>query len=362
MDFLGLVTFFVCGEVANIFDKVAIREHFQNLCAKIGVKCKEHFAGAQTATQTGNWVVAYAEWTSCRDIIVRSEGLLDRNEWHWLSGCQELVSANLWAFHSKNFELALDASIEAWQAWFEYDNASEALSFESYLAPTLCTMIYLWATSDCEEEALDLNVKSFLMKLLSHPRDAVPDSEVRTLKQQCKEFVIYQRECVIWEVQQQYFYYFETEECLRWAREGNKVYAQKYPGKLDYVSKLNEATTLFMSGACEEVIKVCEKIRETLELELLQANDTHINPAAQFCTLEYVFMVSLMLYVCYGKMILKPYHRTRVMIEQYQKARGVCNSLLSHGNFLSLRECLDEAWEHAVNDRYGVDVYRVCSW
>ncbi|CAK9209342.1 unnamed protein product, partial [Sphagnum troendelagicum] len=342
----------------ELTSRIKLSVHW-NLCAKVGVECKEHFAGAQTATQTRDWVVAYSEWTSCRDIIVHSEGLLDRDKWLWLLGCQKLVSANLWAFHSKNYELALDASIEALEAWIDYDNASEALSFRSYLNPTLWTMIYLWATSDCKEEALDPNVRSFLMNVLLHPRDAVPDSEVRTLKQQCKEFVINEWECVIWEVQKQYFYYFETEECLRWAREGNKFYKKKYPGKLDYVSKLNEAATLFMSGACEEVIEVCEKIRERLELKPWQANGTYVYPAERYCTVEYAFKVHQMLYICYRKMTLKPNHRTRVMIEQQNKASGECNSLLSQmesdGNLLPLRECLAQAWEHAVNNRQSYE-------
>ncbi len=198
IDFLGLGNFFVCGEVADIFDKVAIQEHFQNLCAKVGVGCKEHLAHVQAATQTRDWVVAYSEWTSCRDVIVRSEGLLDRDDQRWFSGCHKLVSANLWTFHSMNFGLALTAAIAALKAGAEFQNVPEALDFKFYLLPTLWKVMYLWAsTSDCEEEALDPDVKEFLIDVLLHPRDSVSDSEVRTLKQQCKEFVINKSESVI---------------------------------------------------------------------------------------------------------------------------------------------------------------------
>lgn len=50
MDFVGSGNFFVSG-VYNTFDKVAVREHFQNLCAEVGVDCKEHFARAQTSSR-----------------------------------------------------------------------------------------------------------------------------------------------------------------------------------------------------------------------------------------------------------------------------------------------------------------------
>jgi len=43
--------FNICDKVANIFDKGAIWNHFQNLCAQIGVECKEHHAQAQAVTQ-----------------------------------------------------------------------------------------------------------------------------------------------------------------------------------------------------------------------------------------------------------------------------------------------------------------------
>ncbi len=362
MDFLGSGNFFVSG-VYNIFDEVAIREHFQNLCAKVGVECKEHFARAQTATETRDWAVAYSEWTSCRDIIVRSEGLLDRDERLWLSSCYKLVSANLWAFHSKKFELALNASIEALLANVALKNAPEALSFP--ILPTLWTMIFLWAsTSECEEETLDPNVRSFLTTV--YPGNAVPDCEVRILKQQCKYFVINEWKFVIWEVQKQYFYYFEIEECLRWAREGNKLYGEKYHGKLDYVSKLYEAATLFMTGACEEVIKVCEKIRETLKLERSQINDMNIYPAARYCTVEYAFMIHQILYICYWNIILGPGQSTKIMIEQQAKLGEEWNILLSQiysdvQKLWPLKICLEESMEHAKNNRYEVDVFCICS-
>jgi hypothetical protein len=305
IDFLGLGNFFVCGEVANIFDKVAIREHFQNLCAKVGVACKEHCACAHTATQTRDWVVAYSEWTSCRDIIMRSEGLLDRDEWLWLSGCHKLVSANLWAFHSMNFGLALAAAIAALKAWAEFKNVPEALDFKFYLLHTLWKVLYLWAsTSDCEEETLDPDVKKFVnvlfvINVLLHPRDSVPDSDLGTLKQQCKKFIINNCESVIWEVQKHYFNNSKTEECLRWAREGNNLYKKKYPDQLDYVSKFNEALTLFMSGACKGASEVLAEIKEKLNSEPWKAKFTNDHPAAQYCNPEYEFHIHQMLITCY---------------------------------------------------------------
>jgi hypothetical protein len=201
MDFLGLGNFSVCGEVDSVFDKVSIQEHFESLCEKVGVECKEHLARAQAATETRDWVVAYSEWSSCRDAILRSEGLLDRDDRPWLLGCLSLVSANLSAFHSMNFGRALTDAIAASKAQDEVQNVSEALDFKSYVLPTLWKVMYLWAsTSDCEEEVLYPDVKAFLIDALGHARDD-SESEVRTLKQQCKEFVINKSESVIWEVQ-----------------------------------------------------------------------------------------------------------------------------------------------------------------
>ncbi|CAK9867312.1 unnamed protein product, partial [Sphagnum jensenii] len=345
----------------ELTSRIKLSVHW-NLCAKVGVECKEHCARAQTATQTREWVVAYSEWTSCRDIIVRSEGLLDRDEWLWLSGCHELVSANLWAFHSMNFGLALAAAIAALKAWAEFKNVPEALDFKFYLLPTLWKVLYLWAsTSDCEEETLDPDVKKFVnvlfeINVLLHPRDSVPDSKMGTLKKRCKKFIINNCESVIWEVQKHYFNNSKTEECLRWAREGNVLYQKKYPDQLDYVSKLNEAATLFMSGACEEVIEVCEKIRDNLESKPWQGNGADVYPAARYCTLEYAFMIRQMLCICYQKMTLKPGHRKWQMIDNASKEREECESLWaqmqSDENLLPLRKCLAEAGEHAENNRW----------
>jgi hypothetical protein len=363
MDFSGSGNFFVSG-LYNIFDEVAIREHFQNLCAKIGVDCKEHFARAQTATETRNWAVAYSEWTSCRNIIERSEDLLDKDEGLWLESCQKLVSARLWAFHSKKFERALDAAIDAWEIWNQLKNAPESLDLHPIF--TMLMMIYLWASSDCEEETLDPDVKSYLVRLLSYQKDGVPDSEVRTLKQQCKQFVLNEWEFVFWEVQKQFFYYFEREECLRWAREGSKIYENKYSNKLDYVSKLYEAATLFMAGACEDVIEVCEQIREKLQLVCSQISDTNIYPAAQYCTVEYAFMINQMLYICYWTRMLGPGQSTSVMIERQAKLGEEYQLLLSQiysdvKRLWPLKICLVEALEYAENNRYEIDVYHVYS-
>jgi hypothetical protein len=143
MDSSDLSDFFVCGEVANILDKEAIGKHFQNLCGKIGVECKEHLARAQAATQTSDWVVAYSEWTNCGDVIQLSKGVFDRDDWLWLTGCHALVRANLCAFHSMNFRLALLIAILAHKARDAVQNVAEALDFRSYVQPTLWKMMYL---------------------------------------------------------------------------------------------------------------------------------------------------------------------------------------------------------------------------
>jgi hypothetical protein len=46
LGFLGLGDFFVSGDVVSVFDKDDIRKHFKNLCAKVGVECKEHLSRA----------------------------------------------------------------------------------------------------------------------------------------------------------------------------------------------------------------------------------------------------------------------------------------------------------------------------
>jgi hypothetical protein len=278
------------------------------------------------------------------------------------------VSAKLWAFHSKKFELALDTSINAWRAWFRFrlKKVPEKLDLKFYLILTLRMMVYLWASSDCEEEVLDPNVRSFLMNVLLHQRDAVPNSEVRTLKQQCKDHVINEWKSVIWEVQQQFFYYSEIEECLRWAREGSNIYGKKYADKVDYVSKFYEAATLFMAGGCEEVIKVCEEIREKLDPVDNQINDTNTYPAAQYCTVEYTCMIHEMLYICYWKIRFGP-GQSAVRFEQLLKLSEECEALWSqiYADVKRLRRfkiCLFKAAEHAENNKYDVDVYRLCPW
>lgn len=354
MHFLCLDNFE--GLVVNIFDKVAIREHFQNLCAKVGVECKEHFARAQTATQTKDWVVACSESTSCRDIIVRSEGLLDRDDWLWLSGCHELVSANLWAFHSMNFGEALTAAIAAFKAWCQFQNMPKALDFQFHLLPTLWKMLYLWAsTSDCEEEALDPDVRKFLINVLLQRRDY----EVRTLKQQCKEFVVDESEFVIWEVQKLFFVYFKTEECLRWAHEGSKLYQKRYPGKLDYVSKFNEAHMLWMLGACEEASKVFEKLRDNLDSKPWKTKSTDDHPAAWYCNPQYDYLVHLLQCGCYHHMAIQSGRgkkETDKLNELVNKEKDEYESLDMEfaGMFPHGDDLVREAFDYAAKNKYGV--------
>lgn len=79
-------------------------------------------------------------------------------------------------------------------------------------------LMYLWAsTPDFREKALDADVKAFLIDKLGHLEDSESYSEGRTLKDQCKKFLKNESVSVIWEVQKEYFNYFETEECLTWS-------------------------------------------------------------------------------------------------------------------------------------------------
>jgi hypothetical protein len=347
---------FVGGVVANIFDKVTIREHFQNLCAKLGVECKEHFARAQTATQTKDWDVACSEWSRCRDIIICSKGLLDGDDSLWLLGCHGLVSANLWAFHSMNYDMALTAAIAALNAWCTFQNMPEALGFQSHLLPTLYQVMYLWAsTSDCEEELLDSEVKKFLITyILLHPRNP----EVRTLKQQCKEFVINKSESIIWEIQKQYFHYWKIEECLRWAREGSRLYQEKHPGKLDYVSKFNEAVILWWLGAREESSKTFEKIKYNFDSEPCKAVSTDDHPAALFCTPAYEYNVHAFQCTCYQHMAIQSGRgkmKTYKLIELVNKEKEKSESLLwQFAGYSHEDDLLREAFEYAAKNTYDV--------
>jgi hypothetical protein len=350
MDLLGLGNYSVYGKVDNVFDDNVIREHFKNLCAKVGLECKQHLARAQAAIQTRDWVVVYSEFTSCRDAIVRPQGLLDGDERPWLLGCHALVSANLSAFHSINFGRALTDAIEASKARDEVQNVPEALDFKSYVERTLLKVMYLWSsTSDCEEEVLGADVKAFLIVALEHPKED-SDSEERTLKQQCKEFVINKSESVIWEVQK---CFSKTEERLKWARQGREVYEKRYRGKLDYVSRGNEADTLFMSGPLEEASKVLAKISDKLDLEPWKGKFTEADPAAVYCTLQYAFFIHQMLCMCYTQMAVQS--GADKYIELVNKEISLLTQLQVDNEieFSYSRECLAKALEYAANNKYG---------
>ncbi|CAM6028180.1 unnamed protein product [Sphagnum balticum] len=103
-----------------------------------------------------------------------------------------------------------------------------------------------------------------LMLDWSSPTDVVFGSEVvKTLKQHCKDVAINGQLC--WRIQDQCIYYGIMEELLQWAHEGNKLYSKRYPGKLDYKSKRNEAIALSVLFAWEEASKVLEGIRDNLD-------------------------------------------------------------------------------------------------
>jgi hypothetical protein len=359
MEFLGLGEFFVCGKVDNIYGNVSIREYFEKLCAKVECKkkCKDHLDRAQAATQAREWDEAYREWTSFRN-VVHSQDLLNEDEGPLLLVCHALVSANFSAFHSKKFGLALTDAILASKEQHKIQNVQAASGLESYVERTLLKVMYLWAsTADCGEEKLDLgHVKAFLIER-GHPRDSMSDPEVGTLKQQCKKFVINKSKSVVWEIQNYYFNYSNTEECLRWAREGNKLYEDSYPGKLDYVSKLNEAFTLFMSGAFERATEVGEKIIHVMNSETWDGKAKDVHPAGQYCNPQYKFLIHLMQSRCYWHMAVqsdagnleknKLIDRANKQNQEWQsrliQMEATLHSRSDIGKYLS------KAWEDAVN-------------
>jgi len=363
MEYFAPGNVFVCGKVANVLDEVAIREHFQNLCAKVGVRCKEHLARALAATQTRDWFVACSEWRSCKKIIVGS-GLSDRGDWLWLSGCLALVWANLWSFYSINLGRALKDAIAAFKAYAKLQSVSEAPDFGIHVLPTLWMAVYLWAsTSDCKEEALEPDVKFFLINHLLRPRDSISDSDARTLKQQCEEFVMNKFKYVVWKVQMHYFGYSKTKECLRWAREGNKLYKERYSGKMDYISKYNEGFTLFTSGAFERAKEVCEAIISELDLEPLKGKAMDGHPAAQYCDPQYEFEIHSMLGRCYEQMAVQSGRgktRTDKLFQLANKETEKCESLLGESELqeeISLAlKCRADALEDAANNKYGVSM------
>ncbi|CAN5969041.1 unnamed protein product [Sphagnum jensenii] len=222
--------------------------------------------------------------------------------------------------------------------------------------------VYLWAsTSDCEEEALDPDVNFFLINHLLRPRDSISDSDVKTLKQQCKEFVMNEYESVVWKVQMHYYDYSKTKECLRWAREGNKLYKKRYSGKLDYISKYNEGFTLFTSGAFERAKDVCEAIIYELDSEPLKGKTMDGHPAAQYCNPQYEFDIHSMLSRCYEQMAVQPGRgkkRTDELFKLANEETEKCESLLGEselqGEISHALKCRADALEAAANNKYGV--------
>jgi hypothetical protein len=266
------------------------------------------------------------------------------------------VLANLSAFHSMNFGRALTHAIAASKARDEVQNMLETIDFKSYVEPTLLKVMYLWAsTSGCDEEGLGPDVKAFVIDALGHPRDSVSNFEVsERLKQQCKDFVLDKSESVIWKVQK---CFSRREERLRWARIGNKVYEDKYLGKVDYVSKANEAYTLFLRGSFEEASKVFEEISHSLDLEPWKTNVREVDPAARYCTLEYAFFIHQLLYTCYNQLALfPPFGEIYIgfVSQEKEKLQSLWTQieLENKNKFSSARERLAETMKYAPN-KYG---------
>ncbi|CAK9855500.1 unnamed protein product [Sphagnum jensenii] len=189
------------------------------------------------------------------------------------------------------------------------------------------------------------------------------DSDVRTLKQQCKEFVTNKYKSVVWKVQMHYFDYSKTKECLRWAREGNKLYKERYSDKLDYISKYNEAFLLFTSGAFERAKEVCEGIISELDSEPLKGKAMDDHPAAQYCDPQYEFDIHSMLGRCYEQMAVQSGRgkTTDEWIQLANREQEKCESLLGEselqGEISHALKCRADALEDAANNKgNGINV------
>ncbi|CAK9271495.1 unnamed protein product [Sphagnum jensenii] len=168
-------------------------------------------------------------------------------------------------------------------------------------------------------------------------------------------------ESVVWKVQMHYYDYSKTKECLRWAREGNKLYKKRYSGKLDYISKYNEGFTLFTSGAFERAKDVCEAIIYELDSEPLKGKTMDGHPAAQYCNPQYEFDIHSMLSRCYEQMAVQPGRgkkRTDELFKLANEETEKCESLLGEselqGEISHALKCRADALEAAANNKYGV--------
>ncbi|CAM6033020.1 unnamed protein product, partial [Sphagnum compactum] len=206
-----------------------------------------------------------------------------------------------------------------------------------------------------------------------HTGDSVSDYKVTTLKEQCKEFVTNTSESVIWEVQKSYFNYFKTEVCLRWTREGSKLYQGKYPDKLDYVSKLNEALVLCVSAAFAKASEVLEEIIYNLDSKPWIAKATDAHPAARYCNPLYEYLTHRLLCHCYQQMAVlsgRGKKKTNKWIELVNKETAECRSLLAQSGLAKMFsfDChrVSKALEYAAKNKreegYEKSSWDECKW
>jgi len=256
-----------------------------------------------------------------------------------------------------DFGLALMAVLEVCKASVEVQKpVPETLDFNSYVLPTLWNVMYLWASaSDFEWVLWNPDVKAFLNDALGHPR--VSDFEVRSLKEQCKELVINHHEFVVWYIQRHYFFYSNMEECSWWAREGSRLYKEKYPGIMDYESKFSEAMILTTSASWEEASKILEDIRDNLESEPWKEKARDGHPAELYCDPELADLVNRMLFKCYeqtqseGQKLelakqLRDEHSSLQQSLRERELDRICSTIIG--------KCRAEVWEHTVNNKYDI--------
>jgi hypothetical protein len=255
--------------------EVAFWNHSQNICARVGDACKECHDRAKAALWARDWAAAKAEWERCLNLVrPPSPWPADLVTYYWLLCWVNLLLANLLGFCFKEFRDAFRFAAQSY-ALLCYQMPG-ALDLRRHVWNNYRNLLYLWASEpNCEHMALDPiwvtvvnNTLETIILLRGRPRVSVFDSEVKKLRHLSKEFAITENEYFLcWSIQEQYLYYGHMEEILRWAHEGNKLYQKKYPGMLDYISKMNEAIALTTLMDWEKAKKVLDVISNDLDAE-----------------------------------------------------------------------------------------------
>jgi len=318
----------------------AFWNHSQNICARVGVACKECHDRARAAIKARDWAAAKAEWERCLD-LVRPSSLqaADHESYHWLLCWVNLLLANLLGFCFKEFGDAFTFAAQSYVLIYnQKTSVPGALDLRRHVRDNFRHLIYLWASEpDCEEMVMNPTgvtaLNNFILTMIllhGKPRISVFDCEVKTRKQLCKEFAITGDEYFLcWSIQEQNLYYGYMEEILRWAREGNKRYQKKYPGMMDYISKMNEAIALTFLMAWEEAKKVLEDISNEFDAE------PEDHPAAlDRRTPKYSKLIHNMLELCNNTMSPKPCEgrvekrkKTMDRVKECQRVKLDCEKL-----------------------------------